>query len=78
MLAGVARAVNEMLVAGHDDTALGRLQSVELRRGRERAVVRPLRAPSGGQALLAAAGEVALAGRAHRAVEQAATLLEAR
>jgi hypothetical protein len=78
VLAGVARAVHEALVAGHDDDALGGLETVELRRGRERAVVRPLREQAGGPALLAAAGEVALAGRAHRAVARAAALLEAR
>jgi hypothetical protein len=78
LLAGVARAVHEALVAGHDQDALGRLESVELRRGRERAVVRPLRGQAGGPAMLAAAGEVALAGRAHRAVARAAALLEAR
>jgi hypothetical protein len=78
LLPGVARAVHEALVAGHDQDALGRLESVELRRGRERAVVRPLRGQAGGPAMLAAAGEVALAGRAHRAVARAAALLEAR
>jgi hypothetical protein len=77
VLAGVARAVHAALVAGHDDGALGRLESVELRRGRERAVVRPLQGPAGAPAVLAAAGEVALAGRAHRAVARAAALLEA-
>jgi hypothetical protein len=77
VLAGVARAVHAALVAGHDDAALGRLESVELRRGRERAVVRPLQGPAGAPAMLAAAGEVALAGRAHRAVARAAALLEA-
>ena len=78
VLAGAARAVHETLVAGHDHDALGRLESIVLRRGRERAVVRPLRRPSGQPAVLAAAGDVALAGRAHRAVAQAAALLEAR
>ena len=42
------------------------LESVALRRGRERAIVRPLRG-MGGPAVLAAAGQVALPGRAHRA-----------
>jgi hypothetical protein len=78
VLAGAARAVHETLVAGHDQDALGRLESIVLRRGRERAVVRPLRRPGGQPAVLAAAGDVALAGRAHRAVAQAAALLEAR
>lgn len=78
VLAGAARAVHETLVVGHDHDALGRLESIVLRRGRERAVVRPLRRPSGQPAVLAAAGDVALAGRAHRAVAQAAALLEAR
>jgi hypothetical protein len=78
VLAGAARAVHETLVAGHDHDALGRLESIVLRRGRERVVVRPLRRPSGQPAVLAAAGDVALAGRAHRAVAQAAALLEAR
>jgi hypothetical protein len=77
-LAGVARLVHEELVAGHDQDSLGRLESVELRRGRERAVVRPLRGQPGAPAMLVAAGEVALAGRAHRAVARAAALLEAR
>ncbi len=78
VLAGAARAVHATLVAGHDQEALGRLESVVLRRGRERAVLRPLRAHGGAPAVLAAAGEVALVGRAHRAVAQAAALLEAR
>jgi hypothetical protein len=78
VLAGAARAVHESLVARHDQDALGRLESVVLRRGRERAVLRPLRGHGGQPAVLAAAGEVALAGRAHRAVAQAAALLEAR
>ena len=78
MLAGAARAVHATLVAGHDQEALGRLESVVLRRGRERALLRPLRGHGGQPAVLAAAGEVALAGRAHRAVAQAAALLEAR
>jgi hypothetical protein len=78
VLAGAARAVHETLVVRHDEEALGRLESVVLRRGRERAVLRPLRGHGGAPAVLAAAGEVALAGRAHRAVAQAAALLEAR
>jgi hypothetical protein len=78
VLAGAARVVHEALVTGHDQEALGRLESVVLRRGRERAVLRPLRVPGGKPAVLAAAGEVALVGRAHRAVAQAAALLEAR
>jgi hypothetical protein len=78
VLAGAARAVHEALVSGHDQEALGRLETVMLRRGRERAVLRPLRVPGGPPAVLAAAGEVALVGRAHRAVAQAAALLEAR
>ncbi|HEY7600825.1 MAG TPA: hypothetical protein VH741_12930, partial [Candidatus Limnocylindrales bacterium] len=78
LLASVARVVHATLVAGHDQGALGRLESVELRRGRERAVVRPLRGQSGAPAVLAAAGEVSLAGRAHRAAARAAALLEAR
>jgi hypothetical protein len=78
VLAGAARAVHATLVIGHDQEALGRLESVVLRRGRERAVLRPLRVHGGAPAVLAAAGEVALAGRAHRAVAQAAALLEAR
>jgi hypothetical protein len=77
VLAGAARAVHETLVAGHDQDALGRLESVVLRRGREQAVLRPLRGPGGQAAVLAAAGEVALAGRALRAVAEAAALLEA-
>jgi hypothetical protein len=78
VLAGAARAVHEELIAHHNAEALGRLESVVLRRGRERAVVRPLQRSAGAPAVLAAAGEVALAGRAHRAAAQAATLLEAR
>ena len=78
VLAGAARAVYETLMDGHDQEALGRLESVVLRRGREHAVLRPLRGYGGRPAVLAAAGEVALAGRAHRAVAQAAALLEAR
>jgi hypothetical protein len=77
VLAGAARAVHETLVAGHDQEALGRLESVVLHRGRERAVLRPLRGPGGQLSVLAAAGEVALEGRAHRAVAEAAALLEA-
>jgi hypothetical protein len=77
-LAGVARAVHEALVTGHDQEGLGRLESVVLRRGRECAVLRPLRVHGGPPALLAAAGEVALVGRAHRAVAEAAALLETR
>lgn len=78
VLAGAARAVHEALVRGHDHEALGRLESVVLRRGRERTVVRPLRDHTGAPAVLAATGEVALPGRAHRAAAQAAALLEAR
>jgi hypothetical protein len=78
VLAGIARAVHAGLVARHDDGALGRLETVALRRGRERAVVRPLGVTGGAPAVLAAAGEVALTGRAHRAVARAAALLEAR
>ncbi len=77
VLAGAARAVHVTLVAGHDQEALGRLESVVLHRGRERAVLRPLRGPGGQAGVLAAAGEVALEGRAHRAVAEAAALLEA-
>ena len=76
-LAGVVRAVYGTLVAGHDHDALGRLESVVLRRGRECTIVRPLRGDAG-PAVLAASGEVALTGRAHRAAAQAAALLEAR
>ena len=76
-LVGVARIVHTALVVGHDDDALGRIESVALRRGRERAIVRPLRG-MGGPAVLAAAGQVALAGRAHRAAVKAAALLEAK
>jgi hypothetical protein len=78
VLAGAARVVHAMLVAGHDPEVLGRLDSVMLRRGRERAVLRPLRGAGGRPAVLAAAGEVALVGQAQRAVAQAAMLLEAR
>ena len=77
-LAGAARVVHDTLVARHDEAALGRLDAVALRRGRERVIVRPLQMPAGGPALLAAAGEVTLAGRAQRAAARAATLLEAR
>ena len=77
-LAGAARAVHETLVTGHDEGALGRLESVALRHGRERVIVRPLRMAAGAPALLAAAGEVPLTGRAQRAAARAATLLEAR
>lgn len=78
VLAGAARVVHEALVSGHDQEALGRLESVALRRGRERAILRPLRVHGGQPAVLAAAGEVDLAGQAHRAVAQAAAFLEAR
>jgi len=77
-VAAAARAVHEALVSGHDESALGRLDSVTLRQGRERVIVRPLRLAVGTTALLAAAGEVALTGRAQRAAARAATLLEAR
>jgi len=77
-LAGAARVVHDTLVACHDEAALGRLDAVALRRGRERVIVRPLQMPAGAPALLAAAGEVTLAGRAQRAAARAATLLEAR
>jgi hypothetical protein len=77
-LAAAARVVHEGLVSGHEDGALGRLDSVTLRLGRERVIVRPLRLAAGTAALLAAAGEVALTGRAQRAAARAATLLEAR
>jgi hypothetical protein len=77
-LAGAARAVHEGLVSGHDESALGRLESVTLRQGRERVIVRPLRMAAGTSALLAAAGDIALTGRAQRAAARAATLLEAR
>jgi hypothetical protein len=76
-LVGVARMVHTALVVGHDDDALGRIESVALRRGRERAIVRPLRG-MGGPAVLAAAGQVVLPGRAHRAALKAAALLEAK
>jgi hypothetical protein len=77
-LAGAARAVHAALMTGHHENALGRLESVVLRHGRQRTIVRPLRGPGGVPAVLAAAGEVTLAGRAHRAAAQAAALLEAR
>jgi hypothetical protein len=77
-LASAARAVHEALGTRHDQDALGRLEFVVLRRGRERAVVRPLRGAAGAPAVLAAAGEVALAGRAHQAAAAAAAMLEAR
>jgi hypothetical protein len=77
-LAGAARAVHEALVSGHDESALGRLDSVTLRHGRERVIVRPLRMAAGAPALLAAAGDITLTGRAQRAAARAATLLEAR
>lgn len=76
-LAGAARAVHEAFVRGHDEERLGRLESIVLRRGRERTVVRPLRDHNGTPVMLAAAGDVALPGRAHRAAAQAAALLEA-
>jgi hypothetical protein len=76
-LVGVARVVHTALMVGHDDDALGRIESVALRRGRERAIVRPLRG-MGGPAVLAAAGQVVLPGRAHRAAVKAAALLEAK
>jgi hypothetical protein len=76
-LVGVARVVHTALLVGHDDDALGRIESVALRRGRERAIVRPLRG-MGGPAVLAAAGQVVLPGRAHRAAVKAAALLEAK
>jgi len=76
-LVGVARIVHTALVVGHDDDALGRIESVALRRGRERAIVRPLHG-MGGPAVLAAAGQVVLPGRAHRAAVKAAALLEAK
>jgi hypothetical protein len=78
VLAGAARVVHDALMTGHNENALGRLESVVLRRGRQRAIVRPLRGSAGAPAVLAAAGEVTLAGRAHRAAAQAAALLEAR
>jgi hypothetical protein len=78
VLAGAARVVHEALVGRHDQEGLGRLESVALRRGRERAILRPLRVHGGQPAVLAAAGEVDLAGQAHRAVAQAAAFLEAR
>jgi hypothetical protein len=77
VLAGAARAVYDALVPVHDQDALGTLESVVLRRGRERVVVRPLRRHAGAPAVLATAGEVTLAGRAHRAAAQAAAALEA-
>jgi hypothetical protein len=64
-------------MVGHDDDILGRIESVVLRRGRERAIVRPLRG-MGGPAVLAASGQVVLPGRAHRAAVKAAALLEAK
>jgi len=76
-LAGAARAVHEALVRGHDADRLGRLESIVLRRGRERTVVRPLRDHNGTPVIFAAAGDVALPGRALRAAAQAAALLEA-
>jgi hypothetical protein len=78
VLAGAARAVYDTLVPAHDQEALGRLESVVLRRGRERVVVRPLGGPTGAPAVLATAGEVVMAGRAHRAAAQAAAALETR
>jgi hypothetical protein len=78
VLAAVARIVHETLLARHDAEALGRLESVELRRGRQRAVVWPLRGEPGTPGLLATVGEVVLPGRAHKAVARAAALLEAR
>jgi len=77
-LAGAAREVHDALVRDHDESALGRLESVVLRRGRERVIVRPLHGASGTPGLLAAAGEINLPGRAQRAAARAATLLEAR
>jgi len=77
-LARAARAVHETLVTGHDESALGRLDSVALRHGRERIIVRALRMAAGQPALLAAACETNLAGRAQRAAARAATVLEAR
>jgi hypothetical protein len=77
-LVSAARAIHETLIAGFDDGALGRLDSVGLSRGRERVIVRPVRGAPGVPTLLAAAGEVALTGRAQRAAARAATLLEAR
>jgi hypothetical protein len=77
-LVSAARAVHETLAARHDEGALGRLESVALRRGHERVIVRPLRLAAGATALLAAAGELTLTGRAQRAAARAATLLEAR
>jgi hypothetical protein len=78
VLAGAARAVYDALVPGHDQEALGQLESVVFRRGRERVVVRPLRGRAGAPAVLATAGEVSMAGRAHRAAAQAAAALERR
>jgi hypothetical protein len=77
-LVSAARAVHETLIARHDEAALGRLEAVALARAREQAIVRPLRMAKGEQALLAAAGELTLTGRAQRAAARAATLLEAR
>ena len=65
-------------MARHDESGLGRLEAVALRRGRELAIVRPLRMAKGASALLAAAGELTLTGRAQRAAARAAMLLEAR
>jgi hypothetical protein len=78
VLAGAARAVYDALVPALDQDALGRLESVVLRRGRERVVVRPLDGRTGTPAVLATAGEVVMAGRAHRAAAQAAAVLETR
>jgi hypothetical protein len=78
VLAGAARAVYDALVPTHDEALLGGLESVVLRRGHERLVVRPLRGRGGAPAVLATAGEVRMAGRAHRAAARAAALLEAR
>ncbi|HEY2995243.1 MAG TPA: hypothetical protein VGM22_20710 [Methylomirabilota bacterium] len=77
-LVGAARAVHDTLMARHDESGLGRLEAVALRRGRELAIVRPLRMAKGASALLAAAGELTLTGRAQRAAARAAMLLEAR
>jgi len=77
-LVSAARAVHDVLVAGHDEGALGRLDGVVLRRGPERVIVRPLRMPEGAPGLLVVAGDVTLTGQAQRAAALAATLLEAR
>jgi hypothetical protein len=77
-LAGAARVVHDTVVARHDERALGRLDAVALRRGRERVIVRPLQMAAGDPALLAAAGEITLTGCAQRAAARAAALLEAR